>query len=82
MSLERKQHADLVRHRELNALRRLMVQRGAAQLPPLDEKIARPPNAFAATNTIDKIDALEEQMSQQLFQRHTETEQDTGGFQL
>jgi ABC-type transporter Mla MlaB component len=82
MSLERKQHADLVRHRELNALRRLMVQRGAAQLPPLDERIARPPNAFAATNTIDKIDALEEQMSQQLFQRHTETEQDTGGFQL
>ena len=82
MPLERKQHADLVRHRELNALRRLMVQRGAAQSLPSDQKITRQSRAFESTHTIDKIDALEAQMNQQLFKHGAETSSDTGGFQL
>lgn len=82
MSLERKQHADLVRHRELNALRRLMVQRGAVDALPPDLKITQQSKAAASIYTIDKIDALEAQMNQQLFQHTAETAGDAGGFQL
>ena len=82
MPLESKQHADLVRHRELNALRRLMVQRGTAEPLPLDQKITQQSSVFASASAIHKIDALEAQMSQQLFEHSVQTRAEAGGFQL
>ncbi len=82
MPLESKQHADLVRHRELNALRRLMVQRGTAGALPLDQKITQQSSVFTSSNAIHKIDALEAQMSQQLFEHSVQTRAEAGGFQL
>lgn len=67
MSLERKQQADLVRHREFNALRRLMVQRNPqSRLGALDETKAQV-SRFETTQALTKIDALEQQMSQQIL---------------
>jgi hypothetical protein len=82
MPLESKQHADLVRHRELNALRRLMVQRGTVGPLPLEQKITQQSSSFASTNAIHKIDALEAQMSQQLFEHSVQTRAEAGGFQM
>jgi hypothetical protein len=67
MSLERKQQADLVRHREFNALRRLMVQRNPqSRLAVLDETSVQV-SRFETTQALTKIDALEKQMSQQIL---------------
>ncbi len=67
MSLERKQQADLVRHREFNALRRLMVQRNPqSRLGALDETTVQI-SRFETTQALTKIDALEQQMSQQIL---------------
>jgi hypothetical protein len=67
MSLERKQQADLVRHREFNALRRLMVQRNPqSRLGVLDETSIQL-SRFETTQALTKIDALEQQMSQQIL---------------
>ncbi len=83
MPLESKQNADLVRHRELNALRRLMVQRGKAEAPPVDQPASQQSRSFASTQAIEKIDALEAQMNQQLFEHSTShTSSDADGFQL
>lgn len=83
MSLERKQHADLVRHRELNALRRLMVQRGKAEALIDDPVASLQTSAFDSSNAIGKIDALEAQMNQQLFAQGTGgVDTDAGGFSL
>ncbi len=83
MPLESKQHADLVRHRELNALRRLMVQRGKAEALPVDQSASKQSRNFASTQAIEKIDALEAQMNQQLFEHSaSQTTSDSGGFQL
>ncbi len=82
MSLERKQHADLVRHRELNALRRLMIQRGKTEALPNDEAASQQTSAFVSSKAIGKIDALEAQMNQQLFAHGADKNADTGGFQL
>jgi hypothetical protein len=67
MSLERKQQADLVRHREFNALRRLMVQRNPqSRLDALGETSLQV-SRFETTQALSKIDALEQQMSQQIL---------------
>lgn len=70
MSAQRKQYADLIRHRELNALRRLMVGK---HTPIPTAKTTMPPSQHAAVHTLSHIDALEEQMNQQLFDRSTLT---------
>jgi hypothetical protein len=83
MPLESKQQADLVRHREFNALRRLMVQRGKAEALPVDQSASKQTLNFASTQAIEKIDALEAQMNQQLFEHSkSQTISDAGGFQL
>ncbi len=83
MPLESKQHVDLVRHRELNALRRLMVRRGKADSLPADSAVSRQASAFASTQAIGKIDALEAQMNQQLFEHGTRRNtEEAGDFQL
>jgi hypothetical protein len=67
MSLESKQHADLVRHREFNALRRLMAQRNPQSRLNLPDGAATQISRFESTHAISQIDALELQMSQQLM---------------
>ena len=82
MALESKQHADLVRHRELNALRRLMVQRGKTETLVGDDAPSQQSSAFASSKAIGKIDALEAQMNQQLFDQNAGVNAEADGFQL
>lgn len=72
MSAQRKQYADLIRHRELNALRRLMVGRHTP-LPTLrpSQQLPVNPAELATGKTIERIDELEMQMNQLLFDRST-----------
>lgn len=67
MSLARKQHADLVRHREFNALRQLMAQRNPLnRLTSIDNSTMQV-SKFESTQALTQIDALEMQMSRQLL---------------
>jgi hypothetical protein len=69
MSTQRKQYADLVRHREFNALRRLMVGRltpSPTIRPTLPTKQL---SAHSASHALSNIDELEVQMNQDLFDR-------------
>ena len=70
MSAQRKQYADLIRHRELNALRRLMVGK---QTPGPTAKTTLAPSQHLAVHSLSHINALEEQMNQQLFDRSAQT---------
>jgi anti-anti-sigma regulatory factor len=67
MSLERKQHADLVRHREFNALRRLMLQRNPQSRLGAVEGASAQGSRFESTQALTQIDDLEQQMSQQIL---------------
>lgn len=69
MSAQSKQYADLIRHRELNALRRLMVGRqtpapSARPTLPLGQQ-----SPHTASHALSTIDELEVQMNQLLFER-------------
>ena len=71
-TLERKRRNDLVRQREFEQLRRLRQQATAAGAEPQAQtasQLASPPSSLAPpsarTATLQKIDAIEEQMSQQ-----------------
>lgn len=71
MPLARKQHADLVRHREFNALRRLMVRRNPQSRLSMPSGAATAQiSRFESTQALSQIDALELQMSQQLLGGH------------
>jgi len=60
-----------------------MVQRSAATADPTEQKITlHQPSTFEPARTIEKIDALEAQMNQQLFQHSRESGGETQGFQL
>jgi anti-anti-sigma regulatory factor len=67
MSLERKQHADLVRHREFNALRRLMLQRNPQSRLGALEGTSAQGSRFESTQALTQIDDLEQQMSRQIL---------------
>ncbi|MDI9335145.1 MAG: hypothetical protein QM533_12300 [Cytophagales bacterium] len=66
MSLELKQHADLVRHREFNALRQLMQRRQPQKRDGHAEEVDATENRFESTQALDQIHSLETQMSHQL----------------
>lgn len=67
MSLERKQHADLVRHREFNALRQLMQQRNPqSRLHEIDETNNQASQSNL-TQALTQIAELEVQMSNQIL---------------
>jgi hypothetical protein len=69
MSAQSKQFADLIRHRELNALRRLMVGR---QIPAPSTRPTLPPgqkSPHTASHALSTIDKLEVQMNQLLLER-------------
>jgi hypothetical protein len=70
MSAQRKQYADLIRHRELNALRRVMVGR-QTPLPSIRPSLSagRRVTQQAGTDALSNIDELETQMNQSLFER-------------
>lgn len=67
MSLARKQHADLVRHREFNALRQLMAQRNPLNRLTAVDNSTMQTTKFEPTQALTQIDALEMQMSRQLL---------------
>jgi hypothetical protein len=69
MSAQSKQYADLIRHRELNALRRLMVGR-QTPAPSVRPTLAMgQQSSHTASHTLSTIDELEVQMNQRLFER-------------
>lgn len=80
MSAQRKQYADLIRHRELNALRRLMVGRHvpSASVRPTQPMIRN--TASSADQTVLRIDELEAQMNQVILERVTTTQMPNGAF--
>lgn len=69
MSAQSKQHADLVRHRELNALRRLMVGRQTPAPSIKPTLLAEQQSPHTASHALSTINELEAQMSQTLFER-------------
>jgi hypothetical protein len=74
MSAQRKQYADLIRHRELNALRRLMV---GQHVPSATARSTLPGTSIAgggAQQTVLRIDELESQMNQLLLERVSTTQ--------
>ncbi len=84
MSLVRKQHADLVRHRELNALRRLMYERKKTVLRFENQLSAAQVKALSASEAIYQIDRLEAQMSEQLresYAHHLATDETAFDFE-
>jgi hypothetical protein len=73
MPLQQKQYADLVRHRELNALRRLMSQR--FQVPSFQSASPQSPQSsqFQLSQALNQINALEAQMNQEMVERGIKT---------
>lgn len=71
MSAQSKQQADLVRHRELNALRRLMGQRGKTESSVGESLATQQTSVFEASKAIGKIDELEAQMNRQMFAKNS-----------